>query len=467
MSKETPAKGLTRLHDLEAAEISLVPRGANRRKFLFTKSAKTPEEKPVAGKGGKNLADMIAKADPVVMGKVEEKLKAHNARLATPKVLPDPSTGTEPEQNPPLAPTEAPPVKKDGDEEFKPAVPPQRVGKDDGFTPASEPIPVAGTNVTKDNPTEMPLDDQAQAAVKAVVRILLPFKEQVSPLLLHEVLEAAGFQLTSGGEEEATEVADVGKGTIVGNPGDLEKAFQAIPARVESEDEDVFEGGVKKGHFHNAVAKANACYKEHMEKAGYKAYPAAEMAKKHDGSSVEKSKGEPVSKSGQAPDLSQVDPKTRGIIEDLYASNKETVQKNADLQKSIDALKAENRRKEIVQKASTFTHLALPQEEVVAALVDADQAGAAVYTRIEKSFSTLNEQAKASDLFGELGTSHPGATTGGAGGADNAWAQIEKLADGVVQKSAGTTKAAAIDLVLQTPEGKKLYGQHQAARGGV
>jgi hypothetical protein len=41
MAKET--KGLTKLHSLDAAEISLVSKGANRRRFLITKSANTDE----------------------------------------------------------------------------------------------------------------------------------------------------------------------------------------------------------------------------------------------------------------------------------------------------------------------------------------------------------------------------------------------------------------------------------------
>jgi hypothetical protein len=60
-SKQT--QGPTRLSDLEAAEISLVPEGANKRRFLIYKTG--------GGGMGETLREKIAKADPEVLKKVD------------------------------------------------------------------------------------------------------------------------------------------------------------------------------------------------------------------------------------------------------------------------------------------------------------------------------------------------------------------------------------------------------------
>lgn len=412
---EKKHKGLTRLTQPETDEISLVPRGANRRRFLILKKS---EEKKVADPAA-NLSDMIAKADPSVMSKVDQCIKAHMAKA----VPPTPVTGATPPQNPPLAVVEpaegAAGVKKDG-------------------PPAEAPV----------------MDAQAQAAVKAVVRILLPFKDKVSPDLLFEVLDAAGFQLT-GQDEEATE--DGG----MGDDGEIEMSFHAIPAMVESEKEDVLDDGVKKSDFHAAVQKANDVYKECMKAAGYEKYPSAEMAKKNSDGKTVATKGEQVAKSGTAqPDLSQVDPATRAKVEQIFKSQQELITKNSDLEKRLSDRDAADRRRELVQKASTFTHLGLPQDDLVEQLVVADKAGKEALERVVKSFTTLNEQAKASNLFQEVGSSGSGGGTG-----DNAWGKIETLAKGIVQKSTqGLTHAQAVDMVLNSPEGQALYKQHQQSR---
>lgn len=382
---------------------------------------KYPSLKPDStAKGGKEMPgdnhgkirDMIAKTSPEIMAKVGEHLAKYGA------------------------------VAKDG--------------LDDGGGEQAVETELAG------------LDEATQAALKAVVRILVPFKDKISPVLLDEVLELAGFAGDEGDEmggEDAVGKLDgvegedaVGKGTIIGNPGDVSKGFRAIPARVESEDEDVLPSGVKKSHFHEAVKSGNTAYNEHLEKLGYEKYPMAEMAQKnHDGQPVEKRKGEQVAKSGT--DLSRVDPKTRAQIDQIFETNKELVAKNASLEARVAAGEAETRRKELVAKASGWTHLGLPQGDVLAQLLLADKAGKESLELVCKNFEAVNAQAKAGGLFGEVGSSQAG------GGAGDPWAKIEALAGAYVAKASGkVSKADAVSAVLETDEGKKLYAEHQAAR---
>ena len=489
-----PEKGLTRLHSLDAHEISLVPKGANRRKFLIFKAheddedvekaaltaedrkhiapsnfalpktkqypihdisharnalarssgkpeeakvkaavyAKYPSLKPSVGKGAKmpaaqSLHDMISKTDPNVMQKVEDCIKSHFA----------------PEGEDKVGKASAP------------------VGDDE-----------AGTGGA--------LTDQAKAAVKAVVRILNPFKEHISPLLMHEIIDAAGFELTSEGENESG-ATHIGDGKQSGEEGEeyaakaapkhteddemdedeaeemdeekemAEKDFKATPAKVE---------GVDEMHFGEAKQVAEKAYKEHMEKLGYRKYPDAEMTMKtKDGAPVATKKGANVSKSADsALSLSTVDASTRQKVEKAFKAQGDKI---ADLETQLKARDARDRHKEIVAKAASLGHVGLPQDELVATLEDADKLGKESYERIVKNFETLNEQGRSSNLFREVGSNLP------AGGNDsaNAWSRIEKAAEGWVQKSGEKlSRAEAIDAFLKTSEGARMYGEYKAGR---
>jgi hypothetical protein len=447
-------KGLTRLHSLEAKEVSLVPEGANRRRFLIFKSAKGESQMP---QPHEEMHQLISKTDPVVMQKVDHMLKSHGASV---------------HKDPAHAPVEPPDKGQPADPE----------GSDGGeATPGGE---HAGG----------PLPEQAHAAVKAIVRIASPFKGKIPPLLMHQVLDAAGFELTSGEDGEGHEVEGDPGAMHIGD-GHKEAAFMAIPEKIEGEENDVlkfkvgkakpFGGGdednegsdeddgddeeheVKKSHMHEAAEKANATYKEHMAKLGYRKYPDAEMAMKvNKGKHVIKEKGEHVSKAatGTAQNLPTVDAATRRQFELVAKSNKELVEKNAKLEERIAAGERREREKEIVAKAATYTHVALAQDEVVAMLKDADKNGKESFERVCKNFDTLNEQGKSSKLFGEFGSnlSHPG---NGSSVSESAWAKIEKAAEGYVAKAGlNVTPQAAVEKFLQTTEGQKMYAEYKSGR---
>lgn len=400
-------KGLTRLHELEAAEISLVPQGANRRRFLIYK------DKEGIMAHHQQLHDAIMKPDPHVMQKVEDCMKAYMEKMgAVHKDLPA------------------------GDE-------------DEGAMGGA-------------------MDDQSQAAVKAVVRILTPFKDKVSPLLLHEILDAAGFQVTSEGGEEPGAM-HIGDGAQ--EMEEKEGHFSAIPAAIESEEEhewpvehqDALVNKMKKSHMHDAASAGNEAYKAHMEKLGYRMYPDAEMAMKtKDGKPVMKKKGEHVAKSASdALDLSAVDSKTRQVLEQVFKGQRDLITKNAALESTMKAMKDAERKKELVEKAASFSHVGVPSEDLVAQLEVADKAGPEHLERVLKTFGALNEQARSSKLFGEYGSSVP--ATGFGGG--DAHAKIEKMAEGIVQKSGNTlSKEEAYEKAILSPEGRRLYAEHQAGR---
>ena len=285
-------------------------------------------------------------------------------------------------------------------------------------------------------------DAQMVAPGKAVARILTPFKGSMPPALAHQIVDVAGFNMGEMGDEDTTPGA-----MRVGDGSQVEKAAK--------DDGDDDEDDVSK--------MGGGCVATQVDKSG--------------GSPVNK-KGEQVSKSAadtqtnDAPDLSGIaDPKTRSAVELVMKSQRELVAKNAaletsnvDLKKSLDDQKAETRKKELVAKAAGWQHLAVPQDDLVAQLVDADKAGKEAFERVEKNFNALNAQAQTGRLFGEIGSNLP---RGGGSGPDASYAKMEAAAMGWVQKSGEKcSKEEALSKFLETPEGRKMYAEHQAARPG-
>lgn len=503
-------KGLTRLHKLEAKEVSLVPEGANGKRFMIFKSAGgTLAKNSVAKSVSAELHKLISKTDPSIMKKVDEMMKEHS--------------GVAPEPEPEPAPQE----------------------------PAEK---AAG-----------PMDEQAQAAVKAIVRILAPFKEKIPAALMHSILDEVGFAVEEAGEDEADEhhnpeghadaaladdAAAEGEPEEQGSEGENEDTAEMDSSEAgedevehsrhhdeedeEDEDEEDEEmekasnhgrddffgqqdeddldpdegeeenhkvgkdfmalpahlvGKVKKEHMVEAHKSAANAYgedlaksvqdneavtaehlmkahkhamamgKQHLEKLGYRMYPDAEVQMKNkDGKPVSKSKGETVAKQKDATSLDGLDEKTRKALEPVFKQHKELVQKNADLEARLAAQTASIRDKELVEKAASFAFVGLPQEEIVATLKDADKIGKESFERVVKSFSTLNEQGKTSKLFEEKGSSLS------AGGAVS-WEKIEAAAKTRVAKSGEKmTKEQAVESFMLTDEGRAMYADYKASR---
>jgi len=234
-----------------------------------------------------------------------------------------------------------------------------------------------------------------------------------------------------------------------------EAGFKAIPEKIE---------GIEKEHMDGAKEAAHKAYKSHLEKLGHRMYPDAEMAMKNkDGKPVMKKKEEHVAKEFKTSNLDGLKPKARRELEGIFKSNKELIQKNADLEKSVREMKEQSREKEIVAKAATFAHVAIPKEDIIETLKDADKLGAKSFERVCKSFEALNEQGKTSKLFGEFGSNLPES----GNSPEAVWAKIEKAAQGVVAKSADgkdLSLAQKTEIYLKTAEGQKMYDQYKAGR---
>lgn len=289
---------------------------------------------------------------------------------------------------------------------------------------------VAPPVVEKDTNKEGPLDDRAQAALKAVVRILTPFKEALSPLLLHQVLDAAGIQVQSALDQGDTGMAKT------------EKSATMSPEKIKEE------------HKIEALKIGKAAEMEHLKKLGYQKYPEEQIAQKGDekGQSEEQegTMNDPdVEKSAVAKmDLTGVPDNAKRALEAVFKAHEKAT---ADLKSELDAVKRIGRRKDLVQKAATqYPNLGLPTEEVADMLLALE--GNPALEKVEKMLSTANAQAKTGGLFSERGSSHPSGHIG------STWEAIEKAAEGYVAKSGvACTTAQAVDKFLETSEGKRMY----------
>lgn len=393
-----------RLTELEPAEVSLVTRGANKRKFLVYKSQKgNPGMK-------KEILDLIAKADPKALKKVEAVIKEYCAEKA------DTAAGAL--QNPSN----------------------QQAG-----------------------PSE-----RAIAALKAAARILTPFKEEVGGELLQKVMSAAGMQqakepatISEGGSVGATQTSK--SATQSPEPIKDEHMVVAMKAAEDAMKESLAKLGYQK--YPEGKLQMKALDKKTEEEDEDEADDVSKSATVSKSQEGETKVAEQVLKADGSLNLDAIPKEARGAIEHIFKAQQELVKKNADLSKELEDRKAAEEKREIVAKADSFTHLGLAKDEVIATLTDARKLGSESYIRVCKQFETLSEQGRTSGIFSEIGSDLPGEAGGPTG--DGAWAKIEKAAQGYVAKSGEKlSKEAGLDSFLQTAEGQRMYADYKAGRKG-
>ena len=376
------------LFHLDPAEVSLVPKGANMKKFLILKE----------GQMGKQLVEQLKNLDPAVLSKVEQVLKSH-------KITKEAS----PEQAAPEA---------------------------------------EGNGVS----------ERASAALKAVVRILTPFKEELSPHLLHDVLEAAGLSLEAQTEEEEQGESMSKEGDGMVKPKGVEDAHHEEAAAV-------------------AHKAAEAAYKSHIAKLGYRKYPEEQpqlggdkhpvagdaahselLGKEAEGEEYKKM----VSKEGKV-DMSALPKDVRDQVQAIFKSNEDMIKKAASLEKDLKAERDLRLQREFEEKAKGYSNLGADQKEVATILKSASETSPELLTKVEAVLKAANEQISKGDLFKEYGSKASKST-----GSGSAWENIEKAAEGYVAKSGEkATKEQAVTKFLQTEEGQKMYAEFKSARGGI
>lgn len=256
------------------------------------------------------------------------------------------------------------------------------------------------------------LSDDAQKAAKAAVRLLEPFKDELSSVM-PQLMEACGMA------EEAEPM--------------VEKAKD-----VSDEQHAAAEAVAKQAYIET--------YKSVVTKPGSTVNPKKE------------SEMEPVIKADGTLNLQAVPEASRPAIEAIYKSNQELVKKAATLETELKAERDARLDREFVAKAAEFKNLTTPKEELVKVMKALHGVSKEQYDAYLGTLKAADEQVAKSALFTEIGT------TKGAAGADS-WTQIEKAVEGIVAKSGGKqTKEQATAAFLETPEGAKLYAAHKAER---
>lgn len=137
------------------------------------------------------------------------------------------------------------------------------------------------------------------------------------------------------------------------------------------------------------------------------------------------------------------------------------LKQNELLAKQIGEERTERRKAEFVQKAKEeFTHVPGNAEELGGTLFDAYEVSKEFGEKIEKQFSDAQAALKTSAILQRAGHGGGGNATG------DAWADIEKAAEAMVQKSMGTgveiTKEKAVTMYLKTSTGKIAYEAYLA-----
>lgn len=399
---------MKRLYDLDPAEVSLVPRGANRKKFLVFKSHKG---NMMAKKDSdREIRALIDGVSPETMKKVEKILKTMTKKSA-------------------------------GD------MPPR---KDSATFKEEE------HGMDEHEEHKQPLSERAQAALKAVARIMAPFKDE----LTSDHVGAVAHEVGLGGAH--TEPADE-KTPHDEQVAEKDLGTDAIPENVEEE------------HHAEALALARKAYGEHLSKLGYRKYPDAEMQQKSaddenesEDDEEEESVGK-VAKSAGTLDLSAFPKEQRSQLEsvfkahqELVATNKEQVRKIADLEKELSHERDLRVTKEFTERAQGFKHLGANTEKLAKVLKTLAATDEDAFKEVESVLKTADRQLGTAGLFGERGSK-----LSRSGDAVTAEDKLQALVDQVVEKSGHEmTSEQAYEKVLKTTEGKRLYAEYKSNRPG-
>jgi len=121
----------------------------------------------------------------------------------------------------------------------------------------------------------------------------------------------------------------------------------------------------------------------------------------------------------------------------------------------------EQQTRQYVTKAAEFDCIPIETGELGSVLKSVATVDTETYNKIENILKTANEIIKQSVLFSETGYSSSDVEVSqmnvNATNSEDAWTQIETLASAMVTKGSMKTQSDAIDHIMKSPEGKRLY----------
>lgn len=324
-----------------------------------------------------------------------------------------------------------------------------------------------------------PLSDRSQAALKAVYRILLPHRGEITEDDIDELLEdlalddsqdpvpvdadvdAAGESIQAAAKAATNTTAE---GACMATSDDkAEKAAGKMPWDTEPDDADK-----KKKHAAAKAAALKAFNAAMDDDEDAKANKAADSEDDEDGDEAKKS----VTKAADA-----LPPETRAYFDAIQkkaaAERAALVEKSVALETQLHALmeeKAIKGHEAVLKSACGDLPIDVPKTaRVLKSLAAIDQAAHDDYLATLKA---ANQACKVQKAFGGAGLySVMGHSPGVSGQLEGATAEqkLEAMVNGVVAKSSGKcAHGDALRQVLATEEGLALYIENaeQAKRGG-
>lgn len=420
-----PRKKRARLFDLKLQEISLVDRGANQKQMLIHKR----QEAKMAGEVATAVGTQDRGIVDAVNAAVRALAKKRAAENAVQKELP--------------APPDQPPA----------------------------------TSGAPDAAARAPLTPHAQAALAAVARLILPFKNEITMAEINSMLAQVGIEAppdapldpdddgdVDGEAGDAGEMADA----PVASPADKpqipppgapkkEPAPPPAPAHPDApkppapEPPDVGRPpGVDDDTHARAKHAAQSAYMNNLKKSDYKQSEDAAPAE-----------------SGEQP--MPEDNKTPAAQDAVFKAYEERIaksearaaaaEKRADEQADVlKRLDGERLDRQFSDRAAVFKHVALGQAEVLKLFRDAHaQSGEDGVKNLEAVLKAADEQVKVAKAAGGDITFERGTSQSDAGATPES--KLESLIDARIEKGETGTRAQVATRVYKTAEGAKLRAQ--------
>jgi hypothetical protein len=166
----------------------------------------------------------------------------------------------------------------------------------------------------------------------------------------------------------------------------------------------------------------------------------------------------PVRKEDGTWDLSGVPVESRPFFEEIISKADKTESELAETREELAKSQDDLRHRDMIQKAASYSHVA-PTDDLAPILKEASEKfDPETFEKLEALLSGAEERVAKGGLFTEMGRAslNDGETKEGP------WAQIEKMASDLVEKSGELSQEQALDRVLKTAEGARLYERYQA-----
>lgn len=340
-------------------------------------------------------------------------------------------------------------------------------------------------DIAKANGDDAPLalSERAQAAIKAVARILAPFKDEITDADLDALQAAIGMSegideqqehegepveqaaaLSSGGDDEDEDKPELEEKLghdlypEEGKPSEDRNQHAPIVAKAADAMSMECPPGVDPEHHAKAMDAAKEAYTKNIADKGY----------------VQKTNEDaPMTDANEV--LKRLDAFPQAQRDQVQALFRSTMDEHKKLIRKSKALEAELQHERDIrldQEYLTKANILAPDlgdedrrdmAKILKSLASTDKPAADKLEAILKSAHAQHEEvSKMGGLFGEYGSRLSG---GGAGSAES---KLDALVDSIVMKTSGEkTREQIYKQVVMSPEGKKLWREIEGHKNGI